>query len=168
MHAMAIRLFAYGTLQLTQGESRRLHAIAAVPGTVEGFGLYDSGLGWPFAAPAEGAGLVHGQILTLPGDRGSAEDVARAFLRADEWEDYDPTDPTRSLFVRERVEATAGNGARTEAHVYLSSAERLRRRYPGLRVTLIEGGIWCPGPDRPVTRRRPRPAPSSSRRTPDR
>jgi len=138
----AIRLFAYGTLQVGQEASSRLEVIAAEPGTIEGFRLYDSGLGWPFVALGRAGDVVHGQVLTLAGDDTSAARVDAAFARADEWEDYDPGDAAGSLYLRQRVEATTGSGHRLEVHVYLSSEERLRSHHAGLRATYLERGVW--------------------------
>jgi len=138
----ALRLFAYGTLQVGQAASSRLEVIAAEPGTMEGFRLYDSGLGWPFVAPGRAGDVVHGQVLTLAGDDTSAAGVDAAFARADEWEGYDPSDPAGSLYLRQRVEATTVSGHRLEVHVYLSSEERLQRHHAGQRATYLERGIW--------------------------
>jgi hypothetical protein len=88
---------------------------------------------------------VHGQVLVLAGDHTSAADVGRAFARADAWESYDPGDPAGSVFVRRQVQATTADGERVEAHVYVSSPGRLRRRHPGLHLARIEDGVWVRG-----------------------
>ncbi len=142
MHAMTIRLFAYGTLQVGHEASRRLDVVDSVPGRIEGFALFDSGLGWPFACRGHDREQVHGQILTLAGDGSTAQHVARAFAGADEWEGFDPSDPAGSPYLREQVEASTVRGEQVWVHVYLSSEERLRRRYRDARVSRIETGVW--------------------------
>ena len=142
---MAILLFAYGTLQVGHEAAHRLAVVGVRPGTITGFRLYDTGLGWPFAAPGDEGDVVHGQILTLAGDGASPSGVEAAFARADEWEGYDPADPDGSPFWRSATEAVTPSGQRLAVHVYLSSEERLRRHYAGVRVTRLAHGAWTPG-----------------------
>ena len=141
---MPIRLFAYGTLQVGHAAAHRLDVVGAEPGTIEGYRLYDSGLGWPFAAPGRVGDTVHGQVLTLATGGDAAGQVDTALARADEWEGHDPADPAGSLYVRRLVEAVTAGGRRLEVHVYLSSEERLRRHYDAVRVVPLERGVWRP------------------------
>jgi gamma-glutamylcyclotransferase (GGCT)/AIG2-like uncharacterized protein YtfP len=141
---MPIRLFTYGTLQNGYAESARLNVIDGIPGTIEGFRLYDSGLGWPFVSIGQEGEIVHGQILTLVGDEASADDMTSAFAQADNWEGYNPEDPARSLFIREQIPAKTEIGERVQAFAYFSSAEWIALRYPDINVTRIEGGVWIP------------------------
>ena len=142
---MAIRLFAYGTLQVGHEAAHRLDILAAEPATVAGLCLFDTGLGWPMAAVGAAHDRVHGQLLTLAGDHTSVPDVAAAFARADEWEGYDPGDPDGSPYLRVVVEAVTATGHRLVTHVYLSSEERLRRHYQGVALTHLAQGVWAPG-----------------------
>jgi gamma-glutamylcyclotransferase (GGCT)/AIG2-like uncharacterized protein YtfP len=140
---MTVRLFAYGTLQVGHEASGRLEVLAAVPGTIEGYRLYDTGLGWPFAAPGPPNEIVHGQILTLAGDDTSEDTIDAVLARADEWEGYDPGDPEGSPYLRERVSATATrSGRRLEVLVYVSSEERLVPHYRDLAPRHLARGVW--------------------------
>lgn len=141
---MRIRLFAYGTLQVGHEAAHRLDIVAAEPGTITGFRLYDTGLGWPMAAVGTAHDRVHGQLLTLAGDDSSGPDVAAAFARADEWEGYDPDDPDGSPYLRVEVEAVTAAGDTVATHVYVSSEERLRRHYEGVALAHLEQGVWAP------------------------
>ena len=141
---MVIRLFAYGTLQVAHEAAHLVHVVAAESGSIAGFRLYDSGLGWPFAAVGAPGELVHGQVLTLAGNHASDQDVAAAFARADQWEGYDPADSEGSSYLRVLVEAVTTTTRRLEAHVYVSSEDRLRRHYEGVAATHLEQGVWTP------------------------
>lgn len=108
-------LFVYGTL-LPRHTPERLERATAdmVPagrGRVRGI-LYDLGP-YPGAVVHDAAaGWIHGRILQLPEDDG-------VLHRLDRYEGFDPTDPRRSLFRRERCTAQLATGERIECWIYV-------------------------------------------------
>lgn len=116
-------LFVYGTLRKGQPEMDRLlgaHAIDIGRGTLQGrlFLIGD----FPGAKVSENPDdRVHGEIYRLV-------DAGPALAVLDEYEEYDPTDPNHSLFVRRLAPIRLNDGTTLPAWVYLynRSIEGLR------------------------------------------
>lgn len=111
------RFFFYGTLMAGSGHPvasalhARLHPLgpATVPGAL--FAIPDP-LGWyPALLPGEGA--VHGTIHAAGPDF-SAQDLAAI----DAFEDFDPADPSGSLYCRLVLPVRPDGGQEVEAQAY--------------------------------------------------
>jgi gamma-glutamylcyclotransferase (GGCT)/AIG2-like uncharacterized protein YtfP len=102
-----MRFFFYGTLQSGSRNpvARRIHArlVAEGPGQVRGaLHAVPDWDGW-FPALLGGPGIVHGQVY------GVGPDFSPADLAAmDTYEDFDPADPTRSLYLRRSLPLVSG------------------------------------------------------------
>jgi gamma-glutamylcyclotransferase (GGCT)/AIG2-like uncharacterized protein YtfP len=112
-----MRFFFYGTLVAGHSNpvARMIHErlTALGPATTKGL-LYGVGKaeGWyPVLLP--GDGIVHGALYAAS-DAFDARDLARM----DDYEDYDPSRPAASLYVRERVEIATPDGAVGPAQAY--------------------------------------------------
>ena len=110
-----MRLFFYGTL-LEGSENavaREVHALLAPlgPASVAGtlFAIPDPD-GW-FPALVAGGGVVHGRLYET-----RAAFTAADLARMDAYEDYDPRDPGRSLYVRRTI--AIEHGSLAEAYVW--------------------------------------------------
>lgn len=111
------RFFFYGTLMAGSGHpvARALHARllplggATVPGAL--FAIPDP-LGW-YPALLPGDGLVHG-MLHASGPDFAAEDLAAI----DAFEDFDPADPSGSLYCRVALPVRPAQGQSATAQVY--------------------------------------------------
>jgi len=112
-----MRFFFYGTL--IAGSGNRVAAAAHAllrdlgPATARG-ALYAMGEaeGW-YPALLSGAGAVHGRLYEAVPFFGKADLAA-----LDAYEDFDPTDPFGSLYVRATVVVADAAGAFCEAQVY--------------------------------------------------
>jgi gamma-glutamylcyclotransferase (GGCT)/AIG2-like uncharacterized protein YtfP len=115
---MSNLLFIYGTLDPQfapdeiSGVAAKLRPVSR--GTMRGE-LYDFGE-YPGAVRRSRSGTVSGRIVALPDD----PEVLR---KLDEYEGYDPRDPSRSLFVRTRHYVMMPNGARRLCWVYLYNGD---------------------------------------------
>jgi gamma-glutamylcyclotransferase (GGCT)/AIG2-like uncharacterized protein YtfP len=116
-------LFVYGTLRKGQPDMDRLlgaHAIDVGRGTLQGrLYLVDD---FPGAKVSEHPDdRVHGEIYRLV-------DASPALAALDEYEEYNPTDPKHSLFVRRLAPIRLADGTTLSAWVYLynRSTEGLR------------------------------------------
>ncbi len=105
-------VFVYGLLM--KGEPLHAHlagaqfvARARVAGTLWSLGTYP-GL-------TDGSGDARGELYRL-------DDPATALDVLDDVEEYDPSDPARSLYVRSIRRATTEAGAQLDAWVYLYNA----------------------------------------------
>jgi gamma-glutamylcyclotransferase (GGCT)/AIG2-like uncharacterized protein YtfP len=99
-------LFIYGTLH----PNRAPAAIASTARLLKPFGkatiqarLYDLGQYPGVVLSDEPVDTVAGELFILPGD-------TAILARLDEYEDFRPSDPTNSLFVRQQVLATLQDG----------------------------------------------------------
>lgn len=108
-------LFVYGTLLYGSGHARidkliATHTTRLGPGTVQAR-VYDLGP-YPGAIPnASPTDRVTGHVLQLRG--------GPATLRIlDRYEQYDPRQPTRSVFVRARTHVTLRHGRQVTAWIY--------------------------------------------------
>ncbi len=119
-------LFVYGTLRrgfaahaLLRRLGARLKGNGAVPGI-----LYDLGT-YPGARPAEGCGLIAGEVYAVPN--------APASLAAiDRYEGYRESQPQASEFVRARVRVALQDATAVEAWIYwLNRTGQSMKRIPG-------------------------------------
>jgi gamma-glutamylcyclotransferase (GGCT)/AIG2-like uncharacterized protein YtfP len=112
-----MRFFFYGTLIAGSGSevARAVHDMLRPigPATARG-ALYAVGdpRGWyPVLLP--GREQVHGMHYESTADFGRAE-----LARLDAYEDFDPRDPARSLYLRREISVTGADGARRKAQAY--------------------------------------------------
>jgi gamma-glutamylcyclotransferase (GGCT)/AIG2-like uncharacterized protein YtfP len=122
------RLFVYGTLRVGRapaGLAGWLAPLARRPATVAGrlldLGAYPGAILAPVGA-GEPTPAIVGELVEVP----------RARLpELDRYEGYDPADPCRSLFVRERTEALLDDGGRVACWVYTWAGGALGPEVPG-------------------------------------
>jgi gamma-glutamylcyclotransferase (GGCT)/AIG2-like uncharacterized protein YtfP len=123
-------LFLYGTLLQPEPDKElalvvnRFHRIGA--GSVRGR-LYDFG-DYPGAVidPSSNTS-VHGELVELPEDE--------SVFALDEYEEFNPTNPQHSLFVRTEVRIQLTDGQNVDAWMYVYN------KHPG-DAPLITGGIY--------------------------
>jgi gamma-glutamylcyclotransferase (GGCT)/AIG2-like uncharacterized protein YtfP len=124
-------LFVYGTL-LPGRAPDHLREIAArlkpfAPGCMPGR-LFNLG-NFPGAVfDAAAATRVYGEVLELPND-------GELHSRLDDYEDFSPAEPSRSIFIRERLPIMLSGGAQLLCWVYVYN------RDPG-DAPLIPGGDY--------------------------
>jgi gamma-glutamylcyclotransferase (GGCT)/AIG2-like uncharacterized protein YtfP len=119
------KLFVYGTLRRGFAPHEHLKSSARFlgKGTIAGR-LYDLGE-FPGAIPSEQPGEeVEGELYEL-------RDLGRQLKALDEYEEFDPDNPAKSLFIRQRVNVLLDNGERFDAWTYFlpeepSKARRIR------------------------------------------
>jgi gamma-glutamylcyclotransferase (GGCT)/AIG2-like uncharacterized protein YtfP len=110
-------LFIYGTLH----PERAPKAIAATARLLRPFGRatirgrqYELGE-YPGVVLSDDAGeQVRGELFLLP----EGAEGAAAWARLDAYEDFRPSDPAGSLFVRQRTQAMLEDGTQRECWVY--------------------------------------------------
>jgi len=106
-------LFVYGTLMKEHREDwqRRVGAHFVGRGRIIGK-LYDLG-GFPGAViSSDHRSHIRGEVYRL-------DDVNLAFEILDEYEEFKPSNPARSLFVRKRIPVRMEDGKSKEAWVYV-------------------------------------------------
>jgi gamma-glutamylcyclotransferase (GGCT)/AIG2-like uncharacterized protein YtfP len=114
------KLFVYGTLRKGFDPHQYLKSSARFLGKGRIAGrLYDLGE-FPGAVPSE-----------LPGDEVQGElyelgDLGRQLKALDEYEEFDPEHPEKSLFVRQKVDVRLENGERFKAWTYFLPKEPAR------------------------------------------
>lgn len=115
------RLFVYGTLRPDHAPSEIADAVRNLtpigPGRIHGK-LYQLGE-YPGVVLDDRAGTVEGEVFALP----DAETLARL----DEYEEYHPHDPEKSLFKRLKTTVTLQNGSRESCWVYVYNRELPRK-----------------------------------------
>ncbi|HEX9424968.1 MAG TPA: gamma-glutamylcyclotransferase family protein [Pyrinomonadaceae bacterium] len=124
-------LFVYGTLMPGEADNeiapivKRLRRIGAayVRGRLYNFGEY------PGAVIDHSANTsVHGELVELPADK--------AILDAlDKYEEFDPSRPQKSLFIRKKTRIRLANGRNVEGWMYVYN------RNPG-NAPIIRGGNY--------------------------
>src|ERR1044072_4476714 len=108
-------LFLYGTLLPSEAPKeiasivkrcRRLGA-AHVRGRLYDFGEFPGAILNPPSRT-----IIHGELVALPSD-------VRILRELDRYEEFDPADPKRSLFVRKKVQVQMTNGSSREGWIYV-------------------------------------------------
>lgn len=123
-------LFLYGTL-LADGPDEVVGTLKSLrrlgPARIRGR-LYDLGE-YPGAVIDQSANTsVHGELVELPADK--------AILDAlDRYEEFDPSRPQESLFVRKKAKISLANGRKVEGWMYVYN------RNPG-NAPVIRGGNY--------------------------
>ncbi|HEX6715622.1 MAG TPA: gamma-glutamylcyclotransferase family protein [Pyrinomonadaceae bacterium] len=128
---MSQHLFLYGTL--LPGEApkeiasivkrfRRLGS-AHVRGRLYDFGEFPGAVLDPSSRT-----MIHGELVALPSDERTLEAL-------DRYEEFDPSDPKGSLFVRTKVNVRMANGTTHEGWIYVYN------RPPG-KAKLVRGGDY--------------------------
>jgi gamma-glutamylcyclotransferase (GGCT)/AIG2-like uncharacterized protein YtfP len=133
---VSIRLFTYGTLQPGESMAARIASASSRDAELRGYRLFDSGLGWPFAARGNMDDVIHGRLVDL-----STSDETPALTQADEWESFNKLDLNQSLFLRRDVIVLTDNGP-VNAQAYVSDAARITRLRPGAHPRPIPEGRW--------------------------
>lgn len=128
---MSEHLFLYGTLLPTEAPKeiasvvkrlRRL-GLAQVRGRLYDFGEFPGAVLDPLSRT-----MIHGELVVLPPD-------ARILDALDQYEEFDPSDPKRSLFIRKKAKVRMANGSSREGWVYVYN------RHPG-KAKLVRGGDY--------------------------
>src|SRR6185295_12809913 len=111
------KLFVYGTLRRGFDPHEYLKSSARFLGKGRIAGrLYDFGE-FPGAVPSEIPGEeVQGELYEL-------RDFGRQLKALDEYEEFDPNHPEKSLFVRQRVDVRLENGESLKAWTYFLPQE---------------------------------------------
>lgn len=124
-------LFLYGTL--LPGEApkeiasiverfRRLGS-AHVRGRLYDFGEFPGAVLDPLSRT-----IIHGELVVLPSD-------GRLLQELDRYEEFDPADPKRSLFVRKKARIQMANGSSRESWIYVYNKSPRRAK-------LVRGGDY--------------------------
>ena len=128
---MSQHLFVYGTLRPSEPPKeiasvlkrfRRLGS-AYVRGRLYDFGDYPGAVLDPSSRT-----IIHGELLALPSD-------SRVLEALDHYEEFDPSDPKGSLFVRKKVKVSMADGSSRDGWIYVYN------RHPG-DAKLIRGGDY--------------------------
>ena len=128
---MSEHLFLYGTLLPSEAPKeiasivkrfRRLGS-AQVRGRLYDFGEFPGAV-----LDSSSRTMIHGELVVLPPD-------ARMLDRLDRYEEFDPTDPKKSLFVRKKAKIRMANGSRREGWIYVYN------RDPG-KAKIVRGGDY--------------------------
>jgi len=124
-------LFIYGTL--LPGEApeeiasivKRLRRLgsARVRGRLYDFGEFPGAVLDPSSRT-----MVYGELVALPSDEGLLEAL-------DRYEEFDSSDPKRSLFIRKKAKIWMANGSSREGWIYVYN------RHPR-RAKLVRGGDY--------------------------
>ena len=112
---MSQHLFLYGTLLPSEAPKeiasivkrfRRLGS-AHVRGRLYDFGEFPGAVLDPSSRT-----IIHGELVVLPSD-------GRILQELDRYEEFDPSDPKRSLFVRKKATVQMTNGSSREGWIYV-------------------------------------------------
>ena len=112
---MSQHLFLYGTLLPSEAPQeiasivrrfRRLGS-AHVRGRLYDFGEFPGAVLDPSSRT-----IIHGELVALPSD-------GRILQELDRYEEFDPSDPKRSLFVRKKTKIQMANGSSREGWIYV-------------------------------------------------
>jgi gamma-glutamylcyclotransferase (GGCT)/AIG2-like uncharacterized protein YtfP len=110
-------VFFYGTLMTPfnrPGRQRVDQAMTFVgPGIIRA-ALFDLGI-YPAATPADDGSIVRGEVYQM-------HDPAAVLTALDEIEGYRPTEPERSLYVRQLIDVSLDYGRVEKAWVYFYNA----------------------------------------------
>ena len=128
---MSEHLFLYGTLLPSEAPKeiasivkrfRRLGS-AQVRGRLYDFGEFPGAV-----LDSSSRTMIHGELVALPSDQ-------RMLDLLDRYEEFDPTDPKKSLFVRKKAKIRMANGSSREGWIYVYN------RHPG-KAKLVRGGDY--------------------------
>ena len=124
-------LFIYGTLMPSKADDEIAHIVKRLrrigAGYVRGR-LYNLGE-YPGAVIDRSANTsIHGELVELPADKTILEAL-------DKYEEFDPSRPQKSLFVRKRTKIKLANGRNVEGWMYVYN------RNPG-NAPIIRGGNY--------------------------
>ena len=112
---MSDRLFVYGTLRPGHAPEEISDVVAKLkplgPGTIRGR-LYDFGDYPGIILDGQATAKVTGEVFDLPQD-------PSIIARLDEYEEYHPKNPAKSLFKRLRTTVTLTDGSRKRCWVYV-------------------------------------------------
>lgn len=115
---MADQLFVYGTLHPDHAPPEIANAVKMLTplghGTIRGK-LYDLG-DYPAVVLPNRRHRIPGSVFALPDD-------SETLPRLDEYEEFKPSDPDNSLFVRTKRTVTLDDGSRRRCWVYLYNRE---------------------------------------------
>jgi len=112
---MSEHLFLYGTLIPSEAPKeiapivkrfRRLGS-AHVRGRLYDFGEFPGAILDPSSRT-----MIHGELVALPSDAGILQAL-------DRYEEFDPVDPKKSLFIRKKAKVRMANGSSREGWVYV-------------------------------------------------
>ena len=128
---MSEHLFLYGTLLPSEAPKeiasivkrfRRLGS-AQVRGRLYDFGEFPGAV-----LDSSSRTMIHGELVALPSDQQMLDLL-------DRYEEFDPTDPKKSLFVRKKAKIRMANGSSREGWIYVYN------RHPG-KAKLVRGGDY--------------------------
>lgn len=128
---MSQHLFLYGTLLPSEAPKeistivKRLRRLgsAHVRGRLYDFGDFPGAV-----LDRSSRTLIHGELVALPSD-------VRVLEALDRYEEFDPLDPKKSLFIRKKVMVQMANGSSREGWIYIYN------RHPG-SAKPIRGGDY--------------------------
>ena len=124
-------LFLYGTLLPSEAPKeiasivkrfRRLGS-AHVRGRLYDFGEFPGAVLDPSSRT-----IIHGELVVLPSD-------GRILQELDRYEEFDASDPKRSLFVRKKAKIQMANGSSREGWIYVYNK-------PPRKAKLVRGGDY--------------------------
>lgn len=128
---MSQHLFLYGTLISSEAPKeiasivKRFRRVGS--GHVRGK-LYDFGEFPGAVLDPSSRTIIHGELVALPPE----EQILEAL---DRYEEFDPSDPKRSLFVRKKAKIQMADGSSREGWIYVYN------RHPG-NAKLLRGGDY--------------------------
>ncbi len=128
---MSQHLFVYGTLLPSKAPEEIASIIrcfrrvgsAHVRGRLYDFGEFPGAVLDPSSRT-----MIHGELVALPSDE-------RILEALDRYEEFDPSHPKKSLFVRKKAKVLMGNGSSREGWIYVYN------RPPG-KAKLVRGGDY--------------------------
>ncbi|HEY3580356.1 MAG TPA: gamma-glutamylcyclotransferase family protein [Pyrinomonadaceae bacterium] len=127
-------LFLYGTLLPTQAPKEIASIVKRFrrlgPAQVRGK-LYDLGEFPGAVLDSSARTMIQGELVALPSDE-------RTWEALDRYEEFDPLDTKKSLFVRQKAKVRMANGSSRDGWIYVYN------RRP-VAAKLIPGGdyVWC-------------------------
>ena len=128
---MSQHLFVYGTLLQSEAPKeiasvvKRFRSLgsAHVRGRLYDFGEFPGAVLDPSSRT-----IIHGELVVLPAD-------GRILQELDRYEEFDPSDPKRSLFVRKKARVQLANGNSREGWIYVYNR-------PPRKAKLVRGGDY--------------------------
>jgi gamma-glutamylcyclotransferase (GGCT)/AIG2-like uncharacterized protein YtfP len=117
-------LFVYGTLRRKHAppeitdvvNSLELVSEASVPGNIFDLGEYPGAVFEP-----NSQSIVHGEVFKLPNN-------PKILRKLDNYEEFKPENPEKSLFIREVATALTGDGQYLNCWVYRINSQFLKKR----------------------------------------